>query len=281
MTCGKIDSRTVFRHIVPRMKHAKKPYKEAVCHFQRDFFQKLADQGHGEELFNYLPDTLFFIKDRQGRFVKVNQAFLDHFGFKDESELVGKTDRDMVPPYLARQYVKDDRAVMQRGSPLIRRVELVTGRDCTINWHITSKAPLRDTNHAVIGIAGITRFFKEGTIAYQSYADIFPVIDHIRGHLFQPININTLARLAHLSLSAFERKFKMVFHVSPLKYINIIRIQEACKALINSNKSIAQVAVDNGFCDQSHFSRTFLAIMGTTPKRYRTTHALNLTATVS
>jgi PAS domain S-box-containing protein len=248
--------------------------------FANAFLQALAPSDHGEKLFDYLPDVLFFIKDKHGRFVKANRRFLEHFGFKDESELVGKTDRDMVPPYLARQYASDDATIIRRGIPIIQRVELVTGRDHTINWYVTSKVPLKDKRHAIAGLAGITHFLRKGDFTHPSCAELAQVIDYLHNHLTEPISVTTMARLAHLALSALERKFKTLFHVSPMKYLQMIRVQAACKALIETNQSLDEIACNNGFYDQSHFSRTFSPIMGTSPKRYRMAHSLNLTGDV-
>lgn len=48
-----------------------------------------------------------------------------------------------------------------------------------------------------------------------------------------------------------------------------LRIQRACRALAESDASLAQIAADLGFVDQSHLSRTFRETVGTTPAWYR------------
>ena len=60
-------------------------------------------------LFEYLSDVYFFIKDREGRFMKVNGNFLKLFGYKKEEEVVGLTDFDMVSRELAIKYENDDK----------------------------------------------------------------------------------------------------------------------------------------------------------------------------
>lgn len=239
---------------------------------QFNFFKKIGFNDHGENLFNFIPAILFFVKDKKGKFIKVNQAFLERFGFQDEAEVIGQTDFDMIPAYLARKYTKDDRHVMTSGKPILNKVELVTGCNQTVDWYITCKLPLKDKTNTVAGIAGMTQFFRKADITFQPYLEISGVVEYIHNNYNGSLKMHDLCKLAGLSLSAFERKFKIIFHMPPLRYIKMVRIQEACQAMIKSNKSIAQIASETGFADQSHLTREFIKVMGTSPKHYRKSH---------
>jgi len=48
-----------------------------------------------------------------------------------------------------------------------------------------------------------------------------------------------------------------------------VRIEYACRQLMGSNAAVTNIAFAAGFADQSHFSRTFKRLCGTTPGRYR------------
>lgn len=52
-----------------------------------------------------------------------------------------------------------------------------------------------------------------------------------------------------------------------------LRIQRACRALSETQDTLASIASETGFTDQSHFTRTFKQIVGTTPAHYRRLHA--------
>jgi len=236
---------------------------------KEDFFRRLAANEHGEGLFDYIPEVLFFIKDTSGRFITGNRQVLDRFNLKSESELVGKTDFDLVPKYLAENYFKDDLYVMTSGNAIVNKIEMVMGPDKMIDWYTTYKIPLRDTRHRIIGLAGITRYHHEGDASIQPYVELSKVLDYMQKNFTKPLRVCLLAHLGNLSLSAFERKFRKLFSVTPRRYILLLRVKEACHKLTGSDVPIAELALELGFSDQSHFTREFRKIMGVNPRRYR------------
>jgi len=66
-------------------------------------------------------------------------------------------------------------------------------------------------------------------------------------------------------LSAFRRRYGCTVG----EYIRHLRIDYACSQLRSSPASLTEIALAAGFFDQSHFSRTFKLLMGTTPAKYR------------
>ena len=65
------------------------------------------------------------------------------------------------------------------------------------------------------------------------------------------------------------REFRKRFNCTIGEYIRHFRIQFACREMANSDAPIAEIAVESGFFDQSHFSRTFKRLTGITPTEYR------------
>ena len=57
------------------------------------------------EVFELMPDVLFWIKDTQGRIVYANNIYLEHAGVKSHKEVHGKTDLDFFPPQIGRAHV--------------------------------------------------------------------------------------------------------------------------------------------------------------------------------
>src|SRR5687768_4259160 len=95
-----------------------------------------------QALLRHLPDIGYFAKDHEGRFTAGNATFLAIAGCKSESQLVGKTDFEIWPRFLADYYVKDDVRVMESGTPLVNKVELILRRGRSPDWFATTKVPL-------------------------------------------------------------------------------------------------------------------------------------------
>lgn len=85
----------------------------------------------------------------------------------------------------------------------------------------------------------------------------------------QALDLTMLAREVGVHPVHLSRTFRKTFKVNVGDYVHRRRVQQACRILRESNVSIASIAEDLGYTDQSHFSRTFRAIAGRTPARYR------------
>lgn len=95
--------------------------------------------------------------------------------------------------------------------------------------------------------------------------------EYIRKNLASNIGLTELAGQVNLSPHYFSMLFKHSLGVSPHRYVLQERIHEAQRKLPVGRTSISELALNLGFSDQSHFSRAFRKMTGTTPKRYRST----------
>ena len=95
------------------------------------------------------------------------------------------------------------------------------------------------------------------------------VASHIQKNYQETIRIEDLARIANLSVSQLQRKFKKIYNETPVQYINNLRIHEACEMLKNTNLSITQIAYDCGFGSSSFFATQFRQARGESPSDYR------------
>jgi AraC-like DNA-binding protein len=230
------------------------------------------------ELFDHLEDVLVWVKDRDGRYCWVNRAFVinyilagDHGPGQTASgpqAIVGKTDYDLSPAFLADQFRLDDEHVLT-GKRIVNRIELVGQPDGLTVWNVTNKIPLVDMDGAIIGTAGITRRLNSATQDTVPGSEFGPVLAYMRDHYRSPITNLELARLAHMSVRAFERKFHASFHLTPQKYLRKLQMRMASRALVYTHESLAKVALSCGFADQSHFTREFRRHFGRTPRDYR------------
>jgi AraC family transcriptional regulator len=65
------------------------------------------------------------------------------------------------------------------------------------------------------------------------------------------------------------RGFRRAYGCTLGEYVRRQRIENACRQLLDSAASLAEIALANGFADQSHFSNTFHRYTVMTPARYR------------
>jgi len=220
------------------------------------------------ELFEPLEDVQFWIKDREGRYCRVNRAFLLNYALSEQRQVVGKTDYDLSPAFLADQFRFDDEQVLN-GHRVVNRIERVGQAGQTASWSVTNKIPICDARGRIIGTAGTTRVLgAEGRELIGAHG-FEPVVAHIRDHYHEHISNRQLAALAHMSVRAFERKFHDSFHVTPQQYVRKLRVRMACRALVYGDKPLAEVALECGFADQSHFAREFRHQTRQTPREYR------------
>lgn len=222
------------------------------------------------ELFDYLKDVLFWIKDRKGIFRWVNTPLMLDLGKTRREHVIGQTDFDLFEPYLANQYQMDDAQVL-KGRSIVSRVELIVFNHAP-RWIVTSKLPLRAANGRIVGTAGVaTRAAQQGSTIWAE-SRLAPAMALISEHYHEHISIDVLAEKCGLSLGAFHRRFRETYLCTPHTYLRQIRVRMSCHALVFSGRSIAAVAAESGFSDQSHFTKEFRRIMGETPRSYRRRH---------
>jgi AraC-like DNA-binding protein len=90
-------------------------------------------------------------------------------------------------------------------------------------------------------------------------------------HIGEPITLDVLARACDLSNRHFTRAFRQSTGMAPHQWLQCLRIEKAKRLLEKSSASLSVIALDCGFADQSHFTRTFSRIVGGTPGTWRST----------
>ena len=91
--------------------------------------------------------------------------------------------------------------------------------------------------------------------------------DFLEAHLGRSITLDGLASVGGLRRRHTIELFQQTYGVPPHRYLIVARI-EAVKTLLRSGVTPAHAASACGFADQSHMSRHFRSIVGTTPARY-------------
>jgi AraC-like DNA-binding protein len=95
------------------------------------------------------------------------------------------------------------------------------------------------------------------------------VLEYIRVHLSEKLNIDSLCQMAFMSKASFFRAFKHELGISPVDYIIKERLQLAKQLMNNPHNSISEACFKAGFNNLNYFSRAFKKIEGITPSYYK------------
>ncbi|KVG30414.1 helix-turn-helix domain-containing protein [Burkholderia diffusa] len=98
----------------------------------------------------------------------------------------------------------------------------------------------------------------------SAIGDVLRTID---ASFAQPLNLDTLAAVAGLSVSRFTARFRGEVGLSPHRYLCLVRVRRA-QDLLRAGVAPSVVATEVGFFDQSHLCRHFRRVLGITPRDY-------------
>ena len=148
----------IFRDVTER-----KNIEEALLKNQKELEQRIRDRTRDlnnakillQTLIDALPDIVY-LKDANFRHLAVNQAFNEHLGLK-RGEALGKTNQELLPPFLYEHCQKDDENVLRRNKPILaeeERFETEEGKEIFLE---TTKIPLHDEKGHAWALVGVTR----------------------------------------------------------------------------------------------------------------------------
>ena len=95
------------------------------------------------------------------------------------------------------------------------------------------------------------------------------VITSARGRLCEPISLRDMSRVAYLSTFHFNRVFHQITGLPPAKFISAMRLDEAKRLLLNTNRSITDISFEVGYTSLSTFTRRFTQRVGLGPREFR------------
>lgn len=95
------------------------------------------------------------------------------------------------------------------------------------------------------------------------------VLGFLRRNKAEPVTLEAAAAVAKMSPKSFCRFFKANTGKTLVEYLHELRIGEACRLLLESDKTISETAFECGFNNLSNFNRRFREIKGVTPREYR------------
>lgn len=230
-----------------------------------------------QTLFDRLPDTMFFLKDREGRYTMVNDTLVRRSGKRRSADLLGKTASALFPGPLGDNYTQQDLQVIAKGQAIQDKLELYhlprrtkrAQREPSVGWCLTHKFPLRGPGGQVVGVAGISRDLPRPDERSALYRQLAQVFAHIQARCGEGLTMPELARLADLSQDQLERGARQVFGLTPKQLVIKVRLEAASTLLRTSSATVSDVAHQCGYADHGAFSRQFRSVVGLTPSQYR------------
>jgi AraC-like DNA-binding protein len=231
-----------------------------------------------EDLFDAITDTVFFVKDVEGRYVALNRTLALRTGRTSKSDLIGLTAIEVFPGVLGELIAAQDRSVAKDGRPIHGKLELHLYPSGTEDWCLTWKEPIVGDDGRIIGLSGISRDLTSLTAPAGNMRSLSRVIDHIHENIDSPLRIADLAERAGLSVDQLDLRIRALFGVSMRQYLVRARIELACSSLRQSERPISRIALDCGYADQTAFTRQFRKSVGLTPWQYQKHHGANTSA---
>ncbi len=104
------------------------------------------------------------------------------------------------------------------------------------------------------------------------------VTEFIKKHYREPITLQRMAAVVYLNPEYFNRFFRKYMGMTPMTYLNSVRVENIGADLLVTDVNIADLAASHGCQDYKLFLRHFHSIVGCTPSRYRRGRAGKLPA---
>lgn len=94
-------------------------------------------------------------------------------------------------------------------------------------------------------------------------------ISYVEQHYQDDFKIQVLANECHMSETHFRRIFQEKMNMTPIEYVNFVRVKKACEIIDKTELSMEEVAEKVGFITPSTFNRNFRKIIGTSPYQWK------------
>ena len=103
--------------------------------------------------------------------------------------------------------------------------------------------------------------------AESSVQRLAKAISWLRANFSQPMKVEELAELVHMSVSSFHEHFKSVTSMSPLHYQKVLRLQEARRLMLSAMMDASAASQHVGYLSASQFSREYSRFFGSAPTK--------------
>ncbi|UPK45159.1 helix-turn-helix domain-containing protein [Paenibacillus pabuli] len=110
---------------------------------------------------------------------------------------------------------------------------------------------------------------QEKAIEGNNLMHLANAISYIEDHYLEPLTLEGIAGRSNVSVRHLNRIFRSYYQMTPISYLQKLRLEKACYLLKHGNLSITEISYECGFNDSNYFSRQFTKTYGMSPKMYR------------
>jgi AraC-like DNA-binding protein len=263
------------------------PFRTVRWHFHPEYEIQLIMETAGQ----------YFVGDFVGQFVPGNLAFmapnLPHNWISELPENTTVERRGLICQFSAEFF--DDHVM---SFPEMRYFEKLTGesRRGVVFSEATGKAARPIMEELLTAVGGrrlilfltlldliahdeerkllASRCFSPDPSGYRS-STINQILAYVDQNLASDLCGGDMADLAGQSVTAFSRYFRRHTGMSFVRHVNTLRIHRACKLLIETGMSVADICFSVGYNNVSNFNRHFLEQKGVPPSRFRSLYQMN------
>lgn len=243
----------------------------AVAKLQRSFLKQAGPAMKLMwELSDSFPDIALTVKNNEGRIVFTNRFNASISGWSSPTDMIGYTSEELYPPDQAAIYGGRDREVFESGRPIVERLYgFVADRSTDLNC-VTIR-PVIALDGSRLGTATIYHRAKATMRPFNWYDPIRKSIAYVNENYAENIDralgaaFKLLRRPVSQTLHQDDADVALaVHHASPH--------QRRQNLLRTTDRRIADIAAETGFCDHSHFIKIFRSATGQTPNEFRQLH---------
>ena len=101
---------------------------------------------------------------------------------------------------------------------------------------------------------------------------VLPIINYIKENYQEPLTVKSIGEKFYLSENTLSKSFKKNIGISVMKYVQLLRVNQAQLLLLDSEKSIATISCLAGFPNEKSFRKIFEEVFHQTPKKYQLDH---------
>jgi AraC family transcriptional regulator len=150
-----------------------------------------------------------------------------------------------------------------------------SGAPAAVAMRLYDESRRRDSPSALLieglmlELLGSLARFRAGIAVSPAPAWLRNTEEILHARFRQPPSIREMAALAEVHPVHLARAFRSRYGCSISEYVCRLRVEAACTAMSTTKRTLSDIAIDVGFFDQSHFTKAFHRIVGTTPARFR------------
>jgi AraC-like DNA-binding protein len=175
------------------------------------------------------------------------------------------SDCEPIRPFGPRLTFCSDERLCADAAALVRRALDVRDRPTRVEMNARSHLLILDLLRQLSPLSPNFGRWSGGLAPWQARR----AEELMRRNLAEDLRLADVARECGLSVAYFSRNFCKTFGAPPYRWFQTRRIERAKALLSEGGRPIAEIAVDCGFADQSHFTRVFTKLVGVGPGAWR------------